>query len=125
MRVYAALNKWKRQPFDYGNADCFQFACFIIKQMTGKDYAYGYDYQSEQEAKKVIDRVGKTGSLSDALDNVFGNRTDDPRDGDPCVVKVPLVGEATGVKAKGFIVCLTEKGLTRVPMRYFLTGWRV
>lgn len=49
--VQTALNKWQRRQFSYGDADCCQFAAFIVNEMTGKDYASQFDYESEAQAE--------------------------------------------------------------------------
>ena len=123
MNIKAALNRWKRRQFNYGDADCFMFACFIIKEMTGKDYASQYEYGSEKEAYETVERVGGSQKLSDALKNVFENPTLDLKDGDPCVVDVPMIGEITGVKMDDFVICITAKGMSKIPTRYLIAGW--
>ena len=47
MRVHTALNKWNRREFSYGDADCCQFAAFIVKELTGKDYSEQFKYQTD------------------------------------------------------------------------------
>lgn len=122
MKVYAALNKWKRREFTYGDADCCQFAAFIVKELTGKDYASAFSYSSEGEAKALISQKGE---LVDFIGSILGKPSFELKDGDPCVVTLPIVGQACGVKLSEHIVCLTEKGMVRVPNRYLVAGWSV
>ena len=122
MRVYQALNKWKRREFSYGDADCCQFTSFIVKELTGKDYASQFEYKTEAQAELI---VGRKGELVDLLNSILGAASSDIKDGDPCVVDVPLVGQVCGVKLLDKVVCLTRKGMIQIPDRYLVAGWSV
>jgi len=122
MTINQALNSWHRRDFNYGDADCCQFAAFIVKQMTGKDFATDFNYQSEAQAYEI---VGKEGALVDFLQTLLGNPSTNLKDGDPCVVDLPIIGQVCGVKYKSNVVCLTSKGMTQIPKRYLLLGWGV
>ena len=56
--VQTALNKWQRRQFNYGDADCCQFAAFIVNEMTGKNYASQFEYESEAQAEVLVGREG-------------------------------------------------------------------
>ena len=122
MKVYAALNKWERRTFMYGDADCCQFAAFIVKELTGKDYAEKFTYESEAQAELLI---GREGELVDFIGSILGDVSSDIKDGDPCVVDVPIAGQVCGIKLSDKVVCLTEKGMTQIPDRYIVAGWSV
>ena len=122
MTITQALNSWHRRDFNYGDADCCQFANFIVKQMTGKDFATDFNYQSESQAYEIVEQEGK---LVDFLQTVLGNPSLELKDGDPCVVDLPIIGQVCGVKYKTNVVCLTDKGLTQIRDRYLLSGWSV
>ena len=122
IKVYAALNKWQRRTFSYGDADCCQFTAFIVKELTGKDFASRFNYSDEQTAYEL---VGTHGSLFDFIKSILGKPSDSLSDGDPCVIDVPLIGEVCGIKLRDKVVCLTEKGMIQVPDRYLLAGWSV
>jgi len=122
MTITQALNSWHRRDFNYGDADCCQFANFIVKQMTGKDFATDFNYQSESQAYEIVEQEGK---LVDFLQTVLGNPSTELKDGDPCVVDLPIIGQVCGVKYKSNVVCLTDKGLTQIKDRYLLLGWSV
>jgi len=57
LRILQALNKWQRRDFTYGDADCCQFAGFIVKELTGKDYLADFNYSSEEEAYEIKDAL--------------------------------------------------------------------
>ena len=116
MEVQTALNAWQRRQFDYGDADCCQFAAFIVKEMTGKDYISQFEYASEAQAEVLIKQEGK---LSDLVGS------DDLKDGDPCVVDLPVIGQVCGIKYQESVVCLTIKGMKQIPDRYLIHGWSV
>lgn len=122
MKVYAALNKWKRREFRYGDADCCQFAAFIVKELTGKDYAEQFKYESEAQAEVLI---GREGELVDFIGSILGKASSDLKDGDPCIVDIPIAGQVCGIKLSDRVVCLTEKGMIRIPDRYLIAGWSV
>ena len=68
MRVHAALNKWQKRDFKYGDADCCQFIAFVVKDLTGKDYSAGFQYESEAQAELL---VGREGELVDFIGSIF------------------------------------------------------
>tara|TARA_A100001388_G_C28674759_1_gene453405 strand:+ start:198 stop:569 length:372 start_codon:yes stop_codon:yes gene_type:complete len=120
--VYAALNKWKRRPFSYGDADCCQFVAFIVRELTGKDYAAEFNYSSQAQAELLI---GRRGELVDLIISILGKPSAELNDGDPCVVRLPIVDQVCGIKLGEHVVCLTSHGMSRVPERYLLAGWSV
>ena len=122
MKVYQALNKWQRREFKYGDADCCQFAAFVVHELTGKDYSQQFQYDSEAQAELL---VGREGELVDFLGSILGQPSQQLKDGDPCVVSIPLIGQVCGVKLAQSVVCLTEKGMSRIPERYLIAGWSV
>jgi len=122
MRVHNALNKWKRREFSYGDADCCQFAAFIVKELTGKDYSEQFKYDSEAQAQVL---VGREGELVDFISSILGDVSSDIKDGDPCIVDVPMIGQVCGVKLSDHVVCLTQKGMVQIPDRYLIAGWSV
>ena len=120
MRVHAALNKWQRRQFKYGDADCCQFIAFVVKELTGKDYAANFHYESEAQAQVLIVREGE---LVDFIGSILGEPSRELKDGDPCVVSLPIVDQICGIKLGDYVVCLTSRGMARVPERYVLAGW--
>jgi len=122
VNVHAALNKWQRREFKYGDADCCQFIAFIVKDLTGKDYASDFHYESEAQAEVL---VGREGELVDFIGSILGQPIEQPEDGDPCIVDLPIVGQVCGIKLKDSVVCLTTKGMKTIPDRYLIAGWSV
>ena len=120
MRVHAALNKWQRRQFKYGDADCCQFIAFVVKELTGKDYAANFHYESEAQAQVLI---GRQGELVDFIGSILGKPSRELKDGDPCVVSLPIVDQICGIKLGDYVVCLTSRGMARVPERYVVAGW--
>ena len=122
MNVQTALNSWNRRQFEYGDADCCQFAAFIVKEMTGKDYISQFTYDSEEKANELISGEG---ALVDLVGTVLGEPSDNLKDGDPCVVDLPIIGQVCGIKYQGSVVCLTARGMKQIPDRYLISGWSV
>ena len=122
MKVLAALNKWQRRQFNYGDADCCQFAAFIVNELTGKDYAADFRYQSELEADNIINKFN---GLKGLIVSILGEPSNELKDGDPCLVAIPLSGELMGVKLGSTVVALTKKGMIRIHERYLVCGWSI
>ena len=120
MRVHAALNKWERRQFRYGDADCCQFIAFVVKELTGKDYSADFVYESQAQAELLI---GREGGLLEFIGSILGQPSSTLQDGDPCVVRLPIVDQICGIKLGNYVVCLTSHGMARVPERYVLAGW--
>ena len=95
--------------------------CLRCQRATGKDYSAGFQYESEAQAELL---VGREGDLVDFIGSILGKPVEQPEDGDPCVVELPIVGQVCGIKLTDYIVCLTTKGMARVPDRYLIAGWR-
>ena len=124
LRILQALNKWERREFTYGDADCCQFAGFIVKELTGKDYLADFNYNSEEEAYDIIK---ENGDLEDTVSTVLGESTGDIKgleDGSPVLVVIPD-NQLLGVKLGDHAICLTHKGLARLPSEYISLGWNL
>ena len=102
--------------------DCCQFAGFIVKELTGKDYLADFNYNSEEDAYSIIK---SNGDLEDTVSTVLGESTEDIDsipDGSPVILKLPS-GQLLGVKLSKEAVCLTQKGFIRMPSEYIAAGW--
>ncbi len=122
LKVLQALNKWEKRNFDYGDADCCQFAGFVVKELTGKDYLADFNYNSEDEAEKII---RSNGDLINTASTVLGKpRKQDFLDGSPVLVDLPE-GLTMGIKLNDYVVCLVKKGFTKIPERLIVAGWNV
>ena len=119
--VKRALNSWKRREFNYGDADCCSFVAHVASELTGRDYRRFITYHSERQAYDIIDAHGGFEAL---MTRVFGE-PGQPSDGDPCLMKLPIVGEIMGIKFEDQVVCVTQSGLTQIPERYVITGWNL
>lgn len=117
--ILTALNRWHRRQFDYGDADCCQFAGFIVKQLTGVDYLHDFNYASEKDAYSIIEQ---NGSLKETVSTALGDPDDDLVDGSPCLVQMNNT-ELLGIKLGDAIVCLTKKGMARVSFDNLICGW--
>ena len=115
-----AINKWDRRPFRYGDADCCQFTAFIVKQLTGRDYARQLSYSNEQEADALISAKG---DLRDFAESILGEPTGGLKTGAPVIMRVPTIGQAMGILLGDKIVSVCERGLIRVDKRYLVCGW--
>lgn len=121
--VVRALNAWEKRSFEYGESDCCKFAAHVLTEVTGHDYIAKFDYRTEAEAFALVEKHGGlAGLVSHALSAQPGSNY---TDGDPVMVRLPIVGDAMGIKLGEFAICLTRKGLTRVNQRHIIEGWSV
>lgn len=114
-----ALNDWQRREFIYGDSDCCSFVAFIANKLTGRDFSEYLTYSSEREAYDIIESHG---SFEELIDSVFGEPTE-PNDGDPCMLELPIIGKIMGIKLGDTVVCVTQKGLARMPIKYLIRSW--
>lgn len=123
LKVLQALNKWEKRNFYYGDADCCQFAGFVVKELSGKDYLAGFDYKTEDEANQIIK---SNGDLKDTVSSVLGEPTSDIDtlpDGSPVLLDLPE-GSAMGIKLGKSAVGLVKKGMTKISNQYISVGWQ-
>lgn len=114
-----ALNEWQRREFMYGDSDCCSFVAFIANKLTGRDFSEYLNYSSEREAYDIIESHGSFEAL---MDTVFGDPAE-PNDGDPCMLELPIIGKIMGIKLGDTVVCVTQKGLARMPIKYLIRSW--
>ena len=119
--VRRALLTWKRRSFKYGDSDCCSFVAHMATELTGRDYKKYITYSSEESAYAIISMHGGFAPLMDSVFEVRGY----PNQGDPCLVKAPIIGELMGIKYGDNIVCVTKKGLAEISEKYLVTGWNL
>lgn len=119
LQVLQALNTWKKRQFSYGDADCCQFAGFVVEQLTGQDYLESFEYNSEDVANRII---SSHGDLKATVSSVLGEPTTDIKDGDPCLVQLPY-GQLLGIKLGNSVVCLAKKGFVQITQENIICGW--
>ena len=115
-----AINKWERREFSYGDSDCCQFTAFVVKQLTGRDYARQFSYSSEAEADALISAQG---DLRDFAASILGEPTGGLKTGDPVIMDLPQIGQVMGVILGDKLVSVCKRGLIRVDKRYLVCGW--
>lgn len=121
-QVIRALNAWKRRQFTYGDADCCQFVSYVVKHLSGKDYAKDFEYYSKNEALNLIDGFG---GLKELITDILGEPSENLQDGDPVISNFPVTGETMGIKLDNSVICLTEKGMIKLPNKHQICGWSI
>ena len=119
-KVLATLNAWEKGDFEYGTRDCVAFTAFMIKELHGIDYSHELIYATEAQANEMIRASGGFESL---IDSVLGEPSEVALHGHPVMFNYPRSGLTMGVKLNDSIVCVTKKGLTRVPERHIVRSW--
>lgn len=117
--VLRAANKWKKRRFNYGEADCCQWAGFVVKELTGVDYLESFSYQDEASAYKIIEG---NGSLKHTVSSVLGPPSKTLSDGDPCLVRMST-GDLMGIKLGDKILCLCKNGIIQIDQDNLICGW--
>ena len=124
LQIHQALNKWRKRNFDYGDADCCQFAGFIVQELTGKDYLASFRYESQPEADNIISGFG---GLQHTVASVLGPSEGSFHildDGSPVLCEMPY-GQLLGVKLGPVAIALGKKGFINMPQSSFKAGWNI
>ena len=119
-KVLAALNCWEKGEFQYGDKDCVAFTVFMIKELHGIDYSHELIYATKEQADEII---RASGGFENLIDSVLGEPSEAALQGHPVMFNYPRSGLTMGVKLNDSIVCVTKKGLTRVPERHIVRSW--
>ena len=122
MKLSEALEKYNDAEFKYGSMDCCLFVCDVIKDATGKDLAAKWrgTYKTELGAFRLIhDAGGFVPLMSQAFGKVHPFWS--VKKGDPVLLNAQMVdqdciGAGLGIYDGNDIVCLTEKGLIKMPI---------
>lgn len=118
--IFAALNRWQKGDFQYGNRDCVAFTVFMIRELHGIDYSDELVYATEEQANEII---RASGGFENLIDSVLGKPSEVAMSGHPVMFNYPRSGLTMGVKLNDSIVCVTRKGLTRVPESHMVRSW--
>lgn len=121
VKLLQAFNSWERRQFEYGVSDCCSFVAHVTSEISGRDYRKFITYESEDQAYAIIEAHGGFANL---MDSVFSH-VGEPKDGDPCLLNIPIVGELMGIKYQNSVVCVTKHGLTQIKDRYIIRGWNL
>lgn len=119
-KILAALNRWEKGQFQYGDKDCVAFTVFMIKELHGIDYSHELIYATKEQADEII---RASGGFENLIDSVLGEPSDVASSGHPVMFNYPRSGLTMGVKLDDCVVCVTKKGLTRVPERHIVRSW--
>jgi len=119
-KVLSALNRWEKGEFQYGDKDCVAFTVFMIKELHGIDYSHELIYATKEQADEII---RASGGFENLIDSVLGEPSEVALHGHPVMFNYPRSGLTMGVKLNNSIVCVTKKGLTRVPERHIVRSW--
>ena len=110
------------KDFDYGVADCCQFAGEMVRSVTGANPMDRFTYETEGEAQNIIKRHG---SLNAAMREVLGKPICAPyKTGDVVVYQMTNGEQIAGVIFKGRAVVKTKKSLTDWPLDFALNVYR-
>lgn len=113
--------RWRARPFEYGVADCCQFARDLVREATGVDYGREWTYASEEEAEVIIEQHGGLeGLVSRYLGEPVG--PDDLEVGDLCLVKAPGF-ESLAAKSGQVAYMPSRAGVRAVSSHRIAKGW--
>lgn len=124
-RLWAEVDAWKSEPFEYGRNDCCLFAARCVDAMTGSDWVEELrgHYHDKRTAAVYIKEAGgveagATARLGEPVPRLLARR------GDVCLVETetgPGLAVCVGAHAVG-------PGADRqysVPLSAVLKAWRV
>jgi hypothetical protein len=117
------LEKYRVEPFTWGQLDCCLFAANVIRDMTGHDYAEDLrgTYDTQFGAARVLHRYG---GLEELVDHFLGpsQAPSLARRGDVVLGEVPepTVGICVGHKA----VFKSDGGLESLPLDLCIRSWK-
>lgn len=124
--IRTTLLKTAHQPFEYGTLDCCLFVAQVAEAITGIDYAEKFTHTSELEALQYIDEAG---NLETLVTDLLGAPVTDLTslvDGDPVLVRVPVVGEETlAIYCNGQVIAKQQHGVIKLPLKTILKGWNL
>jgi hypothetical protein len=119
----AFVERHQDVPFEWGLHDCCTFACGAVNAVTGVKPILPYKYETEDEARMYLAKVGGfVGLWCSLLGEV--QRPKLAAAGDVVLFDYEGVS-ATGVCIGDKIAALTEFALVRVPMSRARMCWKV
>lgn len=130
-RLATEIERARSRTFEWGKFDCALFACDCVLAVTGVDPAAEFrgTYSTEDEARKLLGTEGLDGFASaiagktelKEISPTFAQR------GDVVLVENGDPTRALGVVGLDgrFVLCASEPGLARVPMKRWLRAWRI
>ena len=122
IKTLEAIERWDNEPFSWGVGDCCQFTAHVVKYVTGQDYTSHFNYQSEEEAKRIFEPFG---GLVGLFTELLGNTSEDFEAGDPVIVELPKLGEVAGIYVMEAAMVSSEIGMLRVPKARIISGWNL
>lgn len=132
-RLSEYIREQMAAPFAWGKNDCCLFAGDCIKIVSGHDLVEEYreQYETEEGAKKCLDKFGKGSLLSTVLTKMKTYGFNEihknyAQRGDMVYLVVdnyPALGivDFTGRQSIG----ISERGLVTVPLEYAKKVWRI
>lgn len=118
--VLAACNAWQKGEFNYGTKDCVTFTVHMIRELHGLDYSEHLLYNNEKTAQELIYAAG---GFVELIDSVLGPPSKESLTGHPVMFDAPITGLTMGVKLDRSIICITRRGLSRIPAKYIVRSW--
>ena len=119
------VQKWKKEPFEWGVNDCCLFAARCVDAMT--DSSWVEDLQNHyQDRRTAIQYIADVGGIEAGTTARLGEPVPrlQARRGDVCLVETPA-GYGLAVSVGGTAYIPGEKGLVGIPLAEVIKAWRV
>ena len=122
--VRRVSDKVSGMRFQWGVMDCCQVAREMYRTLHGVDPAPELTYQTEDEARAIIEAHG---GLSGLMTHLLGSSipTEEALTGDILRSDLPHVGEIIGLKVPCGTLVPISRGLFKADLRYSLEAWRI
>jgi hypothetical protein len=67
-QLASVIEEWRGRPFNYGAADCLQFAAECVRAMTGVDFRERFPrYETKMQAARIVCEYRDLGGLLTAV----------------------------------------------------------
>lgn len=112
----------KDTKFEWGKNDCIIFGARLVETLTGENYYSGYQYDTEEGARKIIE---ENGGVIPLIKKYMGQGHSDilkAGRGDIVVMKLPELTIGFIDDSGRRVIALGPKGIVRLPLK---TIWRV
>lgn len=120
----AKIEEWRHRPFQYGSADCWQFAGDVILAITGVDYRDRFPkYESCRAALRIL---AERGGMLGLAESTFGQPKHVAFANEGDVVIGDFGNGLTAGICLGVNSCATgDKGLIFIPTSKVVAAWSI
>ena len=124
LRLQAEIENARARPFKWGQHDCGTWASDIVRALTGTELALPKGYRTANGSLVAMRRKTGAKTMEGAVTYFLGEPLQTPllaQRGDIVLHNSQALGVCVGSE----VFCLSESGLTAVPLADCRVAWRV